>query len=211
MPTFIFYRNKSKIDKITGADINGLETKIKQHYGADSDAGGDDKDYGQGLMDLSLFVLKDMSECLNEDDEHNLKKCFGDGYLASDCDEQLIISIQFNQAVKVHSILMKAPADHGPKTVKLFINQPNLSFDQLSSTVAVQEIEIDPKDLTEEKMINLRFVKFQNVQNMVMFVVDNQSGSERTVIQDLKFIGAPILTTKMDEFKRISGKKGESH
>ncbi|KAG5673752.1 hypothetical protein PVAND_003772 [Polypedilum vanderplanki] len=211
MPTFIFYRNKSKIDKITGADIGGLEAKIKQHY-SDADGGGDEKDYGQGLMDLSLFIMKDMSECLNEDDEHNLKSMFGDGYLASDCDEQLIISFQFNQAVKIHSIIMKAPTDHGPKTIKLFINQPNCgSFDQLSSTIPIQELEVNPKDLSEEKMINLRFVKFQNVQNIVMFIVDNQSGSDRTVLKDIKFIGAPILTTKMDDFKRISGKKGESH
>jgi hypothetical protein len=211
MPTFIFYRNRSKIDKITGADVNALEAKIKQHYAADADAGGDEKDYGQGLMDLSIFMLKDMSECLNEDDEHTLKHCLGEGYLASDCDEQLIISVQFNQAVKIHSIIMKAPADNGPKTLKLFINQPNFSFDQLSSTIAVQELQLNPKDLANESMINLRFVKFQNVQNLVMFIVDNQSGSERTVIQELKLIGAPIQTTKMDDFKRLSGKKGESH
>lgn len=213
MPTFIFYRNRTKIDKMSGADINGLEAKIKQHY-ADSDAGeagGEEKDYGQGLMDLSVFMLKDMCECLNESDDHSLKNCFGEGYLASDCDEQLIISVQFNQAVKIHSILMKAPKDEGPKTVKLFINQPNFSFDQLSSTVPIQEIEVNPKDLVEKNLINLRFVKFQNVQNIVMFVVDNQNGGERTVIQELAFIGAPIQTTKMDDFKRISGKKGESH
>ncbi|CAH1957476.1 unnamed protein product [Acanthoscelides obtectus] len=35
MPTFIFYRNKVKIDRLQGADPNGLENKIKQHVGAD--------------------------------------------------------------------------------------------------------------------------------------------------------------------------------
>lgn len=209
MPTFIFYRNKSKIDRIQGADVNQLETKIKQHYGADGSS-GDEPEYGQGLMDLSTFIMKNMCECLNESDDHTLQHCLeGNGFLSSDCDEQLIISITFNQAVKIHSIIMRSPKD-GPKTVKIFINQPvTFGFDQVPGQ-AHQEIEFTPKDL-EGNMVNLRFVKFQNVQNIILFIADNQTGSETTIIQDLKFIGAPIATTKMDDFKRISGKKGESH
>lgn len=41
MPTFIFYRNKVKIDMVRGADINTLKEKLKQHQ---SDEGGDDGD-----------------------------------------------------------------------------------------------------------------------------------------------------------------------
>lgn len=75
---------------------------------------------------------------------------------------------------------------------------------------AHQELEFTPKDL-EGNLVNLRFVKFQNVQNIILFIEDNQGGGDRTIIEELKFIGAPIATTKMDDFKRISGKKGESH
>ena len=212
MPTFIFYRNRSKIDRVQGADISALEAKIKQHYGEEGGA-GDGDDYGQGLMDLSTFVMKNMSECLNESDEHTLEHLFGgSGFLASDVDEQLIINIAFNQAVKIHSLKLKAPAKHGPKKIKLFINQPNtLDFDAATGTAAVQEIEVSPKDLESGNLINLRFVKFQNVQTLTFFIVDNQSGDEKTIIEELKVIGAPIATTKMDDFKRIAGKKGESH
>lgn len=211
MPTFIFYRNKSKIDRIQGADPNTLEAKIKQHYGAEGSSGGDEPDYGQGLMDLSTFIMKNMCECLNESDDHTLQHLFDSGYLSSDCDEQLIISVTFNQAVKIHSIKMKAPPKNGPKNVKLFINQPiTFGFDQVPSQPH-QELEFTPKDL-EGNLVNLRFVKFQNVQNIILFIADNQSGTDdATIIQELKFIGAPIATTKMDDFKRISGKKGESH
>lgn len=59
--------------------------------------------------------------------------------------------------------------------------------------------------------MNLRFVKFQTVQNIQLFIKDNQSGGDKTQLDRLTFIGAPITTTKMDDFKRISGKKGESH
>lgn len=185
MPTFIFYRNRSKIDRVQGADIAGLEAKIKQHYGTES---GDDsaEDYGQGLMDLGTFVMKNMCECLNESDDHTLDQILnsGPGFLASDVDEQLIINYAFNQAVKIHSLKLKAPAKHGPKKIKLFINQPvTLDFDSATSTAAVQEVEITPKDLESGNLINLRFVKFQNVQTLTFFIVDNQSGDEKTIIE----------------------------
>lgn len=69
---------------------------------------------------------------------------------------------------------------------------------------------IKPEDL-EGNPINLRYVKFQNVNNIQLFVKDNQSGDEVTQIDYLAIIGSPISTTKMDDFKRITGKKGESH
>lgn len=55
---------------------------------------------------------------------------------------QLIISITFTQAVKVHALKLKAPQDKGPKTIKLFINQPRtLDFDMADSYQAVQELQ----------------------------------------------------------------------
>jgi hypothetical protein len=74
----------------------------------------------------------------------------------------------------------------------------------------VQDLVIEPKDL-DGTPVNLRYVKFQNVQNIQIFIKDNQSGDEKTVIDFLTFIGSPLLTTKMDDFKRVAGKKGESH
>lgn len=145
MPTFIFYRNKAKIDRLQGADMNGLEHKIRQHMGATEggdDAAGDDEEYGQGMMDLTTFVQKADSECLNEADDHPFAHCLtSGGYLQSDCDEQLILYLTFNQAVKIHSLKFKAPATIGPKNVRLFINQPRtLDFDQAESSVSVQDL-----------------------------------------------------------------------
>lgn len=69
---------------------------------------------------------------------------------------------------------------------------------------------VDPKDLAGN-LINLRYVKFQNVQNVQIYIKDNQSGSDITQLDYIGFIGSPIITTKMEDFKRIAGKKGESH
>ncbi|OXU18787.1 thioredoxin-like protein 1 [Nasonia vitripennis] len=212
MPTFIFYRNKIKLDSCQGADPAGLESKIKQFYGSgDAD---DSEGSVAGHMDLSSFIMKAQCECLNESDDHCLDHCLtsNGGYLESDCDEQLIISITFTQAVKVHSLKIKAPADKGPKNLKLFINQPRtIDFDMADSNTSVQDLTLSAKDIEEGNPVQLRFVKFQNVQNLQIFIKDNQSGSETTQIDHLVIIGSPISTTNMGDFKRVAGKKGESH
>ncbi len=95
-------------------------------------------------MDLNSFVQKDQSECLNQADDHPYEHCLkpGGGYLESDCDAELILALTFNQSVKVHSLKIKAPADKGPKNVRIFMNQPNtLDFDKANSMVSVQDLE----------------------------------------------------------------------
>ncbi|KAL1132615.1 hypothetical protein AAG570_010567 [Ranatra chinensis] len=211
MPTFYFYRNRVKVDSIQGADQGKLEEKIQKYYSSEV---SEEDDVGvAGHMDLSSFILKMNCEALNESDEHPLAHCLSssDGYLESDCDEQLIISLAFNQAVKIHSIRVKAPTDKGPKTLKLFINQPNtLDFDSASSNQPIQELVLSPTDL-EGNPVNLRYVKFQNVQNIQIFIKDNQGSTETSRIDHLQLIGSPIITTNMGDFKRVAGKKGEAH
>jgi len=210
MPTFICFRNKTKIDKIQGADNKALEEKIKQHYGDD---GGDGEEAGvKGMMDLATFIDKKESECLNEEDDHPYSHCLtsGGGFLQSDCDEQLILALAFNQGVKIHSLKIKAPKDKGPKTLRIFMNQPNtLDFDKADSMGATQDIDITPNQLDGE-VIPLKFVKYQNVINLQFFFKDNQEKGEITQIDHLAVIGSPIDTTNMKEFKRVAGKKGET-
>ena len=229
-----------------GADNKALEDMIKKHYG---DQEGDAEDIGvKGMMDLATFINKAGSECLNEDDDHPYGHCLtsGGGFLQSDCDEQLILSLSFNQGVKVHSLKVKGPKDKGPKTVselicidnvinsnikpiqlRIFQNQPNtLDFDKADSMEAAQDVEITEKHLSGD-IILLKFVKFQNVTNLQFFfkvhksyasiladsnshLQDNQSGDDVTQIDHLCIIGTPIDTTNMKDFKRVSGKKGES-
>ncbi|XP_026728704.1 thioredoxin-like protein 1 [Trichoplusia ni] len=211
MPTFIFYRNRTRIDQLQGADPGTLETKVRQYYGTDE--AGDDDNTVAGHMDLATFITKSECECLNEADNHPLAHCLtsAGGYLASDCDEQLIINITFNQLVKLHSLKIKAPSDKGPKSVKVFINQPRtLDFDQAAGNMSVQDLDFTTSDL-EGNPVPLKFVKFQSVQNIQLFIKDNQSGGDVTQIDHLAFYGSPISTTNMGEFKRIAGKKGESH
>merc|ERR1712059_32368 len=166
----------------------------------------------RGMVDLVTYIDKAQSECLNEDDEHPFLECLthGEGFLQSDCDEQIILSLAFNQTMKIHSLKVRAPAGRGPKNLRIFINQPNtLDFDKAMGAEPVQGIELSPTQLENGSIIPLKFVKFQNVQNIQFFIKDNQEGGDITRLDYLGLIGTPISTTNMDDFKRISGKKGE--
>lgn len=217
MPTFIFIRSKVKIDEMKGADQVGLQEKIKSHAGSarSSDNDNDGGEEVKGYTDLKQFFLSSGCNCLNESDDHTHANVFDNNetYLESDCDEQLILSITFSQAVKIHSMKINAPSDgKGPKTIKLFVNQPSsVDFDQAERMEGVQKIDLTEEDIDGNKIIPLRFVKFQNVTNLVIFVANNQGDEETTVLKYLKLIGIPLIATNMNEFKRVAGKAGESH
>jgi len=55
---------------------------------------------------------------------------------------QLLVSLSFSQMVKLHSLKCQGPpGGQAPKTIKLFINQPNaLDFDTANDGIPLQEI-----------------------------------------------------------------------
>ncbi|XP_020615546.1 thioredoxin-like protein 1 isoform X2 [Orbicella faveolata] len=210
MPTFLFFKGKVKVDEMSGADPKKLKEKIIKWIGdSDSDVGV------KGHMDLGTFINKSGCECLNESDDYHLPAALAKGpdYLESDCDEQLLVTIAFNQAVKLHSLKIQGPDDgRGPKTVKLFTNHPNsMDFDSAENFQAVQTLELTPDDIKDDVITPLKFVKFQNVNSLTLFFQNNQGGEETTVLEYIGFIGSPLDSTNMEEFKRVAGKKGDRH
>lgn len=162
---------------------------------------------------MTSYITGNQVDALNQQTENNVKNILqeNDSYLESDVDEQLIVSIPFNQrkerkekktmhlitffllAVKIHSLKIKVPnTANAPKTIKLYTNRQALGFDDADSTSETQTIELSPKDFEEDAVVNLRFVKYQNVTHITLFVVDNQEEEETTMIQQLIFIGTPV-------------------
>ena len=80
----------------------------------------------------------------------------------------------------------KAPKDKGPKNVRVFMNQPTtIDFDKAvgmtstqvkqiksgeNSFISFQDITLTPTQLESGELIPLKFVKFQNVQNLQLFI-----------------------------------------
>ncbi|KAF4792723.1 Thioredoxin-like protein 1 [Turdus rufiventris] len=239
-PTFLFFRNKVRIDQYQGADAAGLEDKIKQHL--ENDPGNnEDADIPKGYMDLLPFVNKAGCECLNESDEHGFENCLrkDSSYLESDCDEQvvwgLLITVAFTQPVKLYSMKLQGPDNgQGPKSIKIFTNLPrSMDFEEAERSEPTQALQLGPDDIRDDGVVQLRYVKFQNVNSVTvsvpkgsgtprpkipawphtsliypfsspqLFVQSNHGAEETTRITYFTFIGTPVQATNMNDFKRF--------
>ena len=125
----------------------------------------------------------------------------------SDADEQLLITLSFKTKVKLHSISVAGPGGRAPKEIKLFANKSNLGFDDVEGMPADQTLELAPEQLGERT--ELKFVKFQNVDFLTIFIASNQDDEESTALSSLVLYGTTVATTNMGEFKRVAGEKGE--
>lgn len=63
MPTFIFYKNKVKVDEMKGADAAALEEKIKKWMG-DGEEGGDEVTV-KGHVCTKLSLVKKIVLCFS--------------------------------------------------------------------------------------------------------------------------------------------------
>ena len=99
-------------------------------------------------------------------------------FCQSDDDEQLILTVPFRQIVNVTSVAIQGPADGtAPKTVKIFVNKPNLSFDNRGKK-ATATLADRRAGVASGEVIELDFTQFQNVR-VVSFFVDDQPGRRR--------------------------------
>jgi hypothetical protein len=94
----------------------------------------------------------------------------------------------------------------GPKTVSTYVNRSTtLSFDEADSIQPVETIVLTPPQLVADTPPTpLRFVKYQNVHHLTLFVQDNQDQSDVTAIQQLILYGSPLEATKdVSELKKM--------
>lgn len=122
MPTFILYSNKVKLASVQGANIAAVEAKIKQYDAMCSTASGEDCGV-PGQINLGSFIMKNQCEALNDADDHPLSALLeNQGYIESDCDQQLILSLTFTQSVKVHSIKVSILYSNASPSTPAFIS-----------------------------------------------------------------------------------------
>jgi len=151
--------------------------------------------------------------CLNQHPQHPMSDLFQkpkgkflgskkELYLESDVDEQLLIFIPFKANVKIHSILICSPQGYGPKVIKLFVNKKDMDFSNAESTTPTQILTLDATQLTGEGTpILLKFVSFQNVTNLSIFIESNLGGKETTQLSKLSLIGLTTATMNVGDLK----------
>ncbi len=79
-----------------------------------------------------------------------------------------------------------------PKTIQIYTNLPHiLGFEEAEDVPPTQTITLAASgwDSTGTANIALRFVKFQNVTSLVLFIVDGDGSSERVRLDRVRIIG----------------------
>lgn len=99
-----------------------------------------------------------------------------------------------------------------PRTIKLYSNKPhNLGFDEAEDTAATQEIELSEGDWNASGTANigLRFVKFQNITSLVIFVVDGDGDGDKVRLDRIRLIGESGEKREMGKLEKIGDEPGE--
>lgn len=132
-------------------------------------------------------------------------------FVVSDTDEQLMLFLPFQTAVKLHSIQItsippstESTADLDddeiptrPRRIKIFANTSGiLGFEDGEERAATQEIELKPTDWdskTQTANVLTRFVKFQNCSSLTVFFVEGErEGAEKIRIDRVRLLGEKL-------------------
>ncbi|KAK4185963.1 PITH domain-containing protein [Podospora australis] len=191
----------------------------------------------RGYSDITSQVEIRRSELLNVDSEKggvqvllesskpsalSGSKTAAKDWVESDTDEQLMLFLPFQSMLKLHTLQITSlpPTDDDdddeapmrPRTIKLFSNKPhNLGFDEAEDMSATQVIELSEKDWNKEGTANisLRYVKFQNINSLVLFVVDGDGDSEKVRLDRIRLIGEAGEKWEMGKLEKIGDEPGE--
>lgn len=123
-------------------------------------------------------------------------------YVESDTDEQLMIYVPFQSMLKVHTLHITSATVNAseddekpsrPTSIKIFTNKPQiLSFDDAENNTATQNVSLSETDWnssTNTAKVELRFVKFQNVTSLVIFVAESEGDNDKVRIDRIRIIG----------------------
>ncbi|KAI9671535.1 MAG: hypothetical protein M1817_003587 [Caeruleum heppii] len=147
-------------------------------------------------------------------------------WVESDTDEQLMLFMPFQSTLKVHSLHLTSlppPASSDaddfseipmrPKTINIYSNRPHiLGFDEAEDVPPTQSVTVAPSDWDEKTgtaKVELRFVKFQNVSSLVVFVADGEGEGQKIRLDRLRIIGETGEKRELGKLEKIGDEQGE--
>eukprot|EP01084_Bolivina_argentea_P299460 516196_1 len=148
-----------------------------------------------------------------------------DGFIISDADEELLISIEFTQFVNLHSLKIKAITNENdtstdaspPKLVHIYkTDNSNINFNDLSSMKPDKSITCSAKKLSKGQNIKLQketrnTIKFKNIKYLIIYVESNQGNTDNTFINFITFKGTFEEAKKIDFTSRPKKRKPGFH
>jgi len=117
-------------------------------------------------------------------------------------------------AVKISAIHIESPdEERAPTSLRLFANKIGIDFDSAKSEAPTQEIALTPSVVAggAGKPVETRFVLFQNVSTLDIFIAGNHGGGEETAVSKLVLIGEQITQSglKRSAEEQAASTKGD--
>lgn len=123
-------------------------------------------------------------------------------WVESDTDDQLMLYVPFNSTLKIQSLQLTSlpPSSEGddqvpmrPKELQIYTNRSHiLSFEEADEVTPTQSVTLESRDwdtMTGTAKIELRFVKFQNVSSLVIFIVSGDGEGDKVRLDRVRIIG----------------------
>ncbi|MCJ1319195.1 hypothetical protein MMC15_004530 [Xylographa vitiligo] len=144
----------------------------------------------------------------------------GKDWVETDTDEQLMLYIPFQSTLKVHTLHITSlppksddEAPMRPKTIQVYSNRAHvLGFEEAEDLPATHAVALRPQDWDEKTgtaKIELRFVKFQNVSSLVVFVVDGEGSGEKVRVDRMRIIGESGEKRELGKLTKVGDEPGE--
>lgn len=86
-----------------------------------------------------------------------------------------------------------------PSKIQLYVNRENLGFEDCDDVDPTQTLHLTAEDM--KKPIQLKYVKYQRVKSLTLFIEDNQGG-DITALGGIKLFGFPVDSVNMSDFKK---------
>eukprot|EP01084_Bolivina_argentea_P280023 478802_1 len=132
-------------------------------------------------------------------------------YIVSECDEELLILLEFKQATNLHNIVLYAfpfttdESKHDddqedidaspPKLVHIYKSKHlNVDFNDIALFKPDKTVTCASKKLAKGLVIKLQkqsknVIKFKNVQHLIIYIQSNQNDTEQTYLNAIVFNG----------------------
>ncbi|ORM41360.1 PITH domain-containing protein [Babesia sp. Xinjiang] len=118
---------------------------------------------------------------------------YGDPPMISDVDEQIILKLEFYRPVCLAAIQFHCnnPPKYvdaaPPKTVKLFVNRPELDFRDVETLKPRHTIVLDDESLKKKQSLSMN--KFRRVVSLQIFFENNLGSRRHTFLNRLSLFG----------------------
>jgi hypothetical protein len=161
------------------------------------------------VEDLSPYIDTKTIEVLNESTDNvwsnaliiDKKETSQESYLESDVDEQILINLSFKHTISFLAFKIDCDdIDYAPKTIKIFHNFGTLGFDNCEELTPTVEFIMYPKDLSKDIKLDTPKLKFVN--NLTIFIEDNQGDMDTTKINKIHLLGRSGSNTDMSKLRK---------